>query len=512
VTGGVDPRQAYALTQTGSSPSIVSPESAHKICPTCSTRHPEQFRVCPQDGTALVDADEVVGTTVTGTYIVTRILGEGGMGRVYEARHARIPSKRFALKMLHREFAEQTAILARFQREAEATSGVRSVHVVGVTDVNKTEDGRPFIISEFLEGKELFEHFLEVGRMPTGSAVRIIRQVCKGLVAAHAAGVVHRDMKPENVFLVGDPARPTAKIIDFGISRVDDNRALTQTGMIMGTPSYMAPEQARGERVDHRADIYAVGAILYHAVTGQRPFDRDDPSSTLMAVLSEDPPRPRSVNPEIPLELELVIERAMAKTVADRFQTMNELEQALAPLDPDRDGASPAGALTGKAAPAGPARLSARDTAALPRARPMLLLSSVAGAAGLAAGAITAIAAGTRIARDDGTHLTGTGAGLLALGVSFAIFGPTLIGVHLLRRRFGGDDTRVLFAARSIWMPVALGLGAYGFASLLVRFLETVVLCAAIGIAWPVWDLLLFLLGLGTAAGAIVAPRFAATR
>ena len=144
-------------------------------------------------------------------------------------------------------------------------------------------------------------------------------------------------MKPENVFLVGNPDNPMVKVIDFGISKVGDagGTALTRTGMIMGTPSYMAPEQARGDKVDHRADIYAVGGILYRALTGRKPFDSDDPSATLTMVLTEDPERPRSIEPSIPQALELVIQRAMAKKPEDRYSSMAELEADLVPFDPE---------------------------------------------------------------------------------------------------------------------------------------------------------------------------------
>src|ERR1700679_3842028 len=175
--------------------------------------------------------------------------------------------------------------------------------------------------------------------MPVGAAVRIVRQVCKALVGADDRGVVHRDMKPENVFLTGDPASPLAKVIDFGISKLDDRpgTALTKTGMIMGTPSYMAPEQARGERVDHRADIYAVGAILYCALTGQRPFDKGDPTATLTAVLTTDPPRPRSLEPTIPAPLEMIIQKAMAKRPQDRYESITGLYEELAAYEAGGD-------------------------------------------------------------------------------------------------------------------------------------------------------------------------------
>ncbi len=274
-------------------------------------RYPGEFKVCPRDATELeeisgpAETDEMVGQTLASSYTIVRSIGEGGMGRVFEARHTRIPAKRFAVKMLHPEFTRQPEVLTRFQREAEAAATIDSPYVVDVYDVDRTADGRAFLVAEYLQGKEFANYLEEVGKMPVGAAVRVVRQVCKALTAAHAKGVVHRDMKPENVFLTGDPAQPIAKVIDFGISKLGDDApgtALTKTGMIMGTPSYMAPEQARGERVDHRADIYAVGAILYCALTGQRPFDSGDPTATLTAVLYPRPAssRPRSLEPSIP--------------------------------------------------------------------------------------------------------------------------------------------------------------------------------------------------------------------
>ena len=277
-----------------------------RMCPICGVRYPAEFKVCPRDASELreiadKDRDELVGSTLSQTYSIVRVIGEGGMGRVYEARHTRMASKRFAIKMLHPEFARQPDVISRFQREAEAAAAIQSPYVVGVYDVDRTADGRPFMVGEYLEGKELGDHLSKVTKLPVSAAVRIVRQICQALGAAHARGVVHRDMKPENVFLTGEVSRPTAKVIDFGISKIGDTpgTALTKTGMIMGTPSYMAPEQARGEHVDHRADIYAVGAILYAAVTGKRPFDRGDPTATLMAVLTEDSPQKRARSPSL---------------------------------------------------------------------------------------------------------------------------------------------------------------------------------------------------------------------
>jgi serine/threonine-protein kinase len=314
-----------------------------KICPSCLERYPTDFRVCPRDATELGDvaeeeeADPLIGTTVGDTFSIVREIGEGGMARVYEARHVRLQNKRFAVKVLHHMYAQQPNVVARFQREAEASSGIGHPNVVDVYDVGTTPDGRPFLVSEYLEGKDFASLLEERERIDSGVAVHVVRQVCRALAAAHARGVVHRDVKPENVFLVGDMDSPVVKVLDFGISKFDSGggATLTQTGMIMGTPGYMPPEQARGAKTDHRADIYGVGAMLYRAVTGKLPFDSDDATEALSMVLTEEPPRPRSIQPSIPEALELVIQKAMAKDPEERHRSMGELDERLAPFDPE---------------------------------------------------------------------------------------------------------------------------------------------------------------------------------
>src|SRR5450432_3921210 len=307
-----------------------------RVCPTCGARYPADFRVCPRDATPLEDApddeDPIIGQLLDGSYEVLRVIGEGGMGRVYEARHTRLHTKRFAVKLLHHELARQPEVVTRFQREAEAASVLTHPNVVGVYDVNTSADGRPYIVAELLQGEELGNYLERVAKLPVVEAVHIVRQVCHALSAAHAHGIVHRDVKPENVFLAGPSA--TVKVLDFGISKVaETSDGLTKTGTVMGTPDYMAPEQARGDRVDARADIYAAGAILYRALTGRKPFEGTDPMAILTAVLTQEPKRPSTLEQSIPLALELVVQRTMAKTPSERFPTMLALEQALAPFD-----------------------------------------------------------------------------------------------------------------------------------------------------------------------------------
>ena len=519
----IGPSSVAAHAITSFSPSSVNPQipgiDLLKVCPTCGVRYPAEFKVCPRDAAELeevqgpAEIDEMVGQTIASSYTITRVLGEGGMGRVYEARHTRITGKRYAVKMLHAEFTRQPEVLTRFQREAEAAATIDSPYVVDVYDVDRTADGRAFLVAEFLQGKEFANYLEEVGKMPVGSAVRIVRQICKALTAAHARGVVHRDMKPENVFLTGDPSQPLAKVIDFGISKLDDNSgaALTKTGMIMGTPSYMAPEQARGERVDYRADIYAVGAILYCAVTGQRPFDRDDPTATLTAVLTQDPPRPRSLEPSIPEPLEMIIQKAMAKRPQDRHQSMAELDEDLSAYEPGGD-------TTLLSIPAGDSQAWMRATSSemqrsgslhkqirtVALARPMVVVLGALGVFWGAGNLIMAITAIFRIIKGSGAraNLESGEAILLILLVVFALLTPLIFVVNWLRKTVWSNSVKSVELADRLRSPVLVGLSAYGFTPLLVRLLESVLLRHAVGVAWPWWDVLLLFVCAAAAAGA----------
>ncbi|MBI4951125.1 MAG: serine/threonine protein kinase [Myxococcales bacterium] len=290
------------------------------------------------------ERDDLIDVVLGGTYRLLRVVGEGAMGRVYEAQHTRIAGKRFAVKILHPELVRHEDVRERFLREAEAAALVDHPNVVGVYDVGATADGCPYLVAELLAGEDLSGRLEREGTLPVARAVRIARQVAQALGAAHARGVIHRDVKPENVFLTGDPARPMVKVLDFGISHLDKSgKRLTKIGTVMGTPWYMPPEQGRGQRVDHRADIYGLGGILYRALTGVAPHDKGDPGATLLDVLTQDLVAPRVLAPALPAPLEAILLRAMARRAEDRFATMQELEEALAPYDTER-GAAPAAA------------------------------------------------------------------------------------------------------------------------------------------------------------------------
>ena len=319
-----------------------------RTCPSCGEAYPGDFVVCPRDGSPLdaagadEEADPLLGSVLGGTFRILRVVGEGATARVYEASHVRLGKKRFAVKVLHSFYAQNATAVARFQREAETAAAIDHDGIVGVYDVNRTKDGHFYIVTELLTGRDLATLLAEQPRLEPALAVRIARGVCHALEAAHAHDVVHRDLKPENVYLSGAADAPSVKLIDFGISKIKDGANLTQTGMLVGTPTYMAPEQAAGGTIDARTDVYAVGAILYEMVTGRQPFMGEETAELLSAIVSEEPPRPRSLVPTLPEALELVIQRAMTKKADDRYASAAELGQALAPFEGSRAAAAPA--------------------------------------------------------------------------------------------------------------------------------------------------------------------------
>jgi serine/threonine-protein kinase len=255
------------------------------------------------------------------------------MGKLYSAQHTRI-ERRLAVKVLHEVYAKSAEGVARFEREAKTTARIRSDYLADVLDVVRTPDGRPCIVSELLEGEDLGDLLDRVGRLSVGEAIPIARQICRALADAHAHGVVHRDLKPSNVFLAQGPGgERRVKILDFGVAKnLGGEKELTQTGAILGTPAYMAPEQARGSGgVDHRADLYAVGACLYRMLTGQSPYGNE--ANPLAKLLHEEPARPRSIEKSIPEGVEAVIQDAMARDPNDRPMNALDLERELEAFD-----------------------------------------------------------------------------------------------------------------------------------------------------------------------------------
>ncbi len=303
-------------------------------CATCGERFPADYAVCPRDATPLgvspEPLDPLIGRILAGSYRITRLLAQGGMGRLYEAEHTRLP-RRLAVKVIHDVYADNGDAVARFEREARAAALVDSDNVVSVVDVTRTEDDRPCIVYERLEGEDLQQRIAREGALPLADAVEIARQMARGLAAAHGAGIVHRDLKPSNVFLAARPgARLSVKLLDFGVAKLLGAPELTRTGAVVGTPAYMAPEQARGaEDIDGRADVYGLGAVLYKMLTGHAPFEAKDATASLTRLLSG-PPRPLAgFDRALPIALICLVEDAMAREPRQRCRDAREVERRL---------------------------------------------------------------------------------------------------------------------------------------------------------------------------------------
>ncbi|MEO6598952.1 MAG: protein kinase [Polyangiaceae bacterium] len=284
--------------------------------------------------------DAMIGTLAAGRYRVLRLLGEGGMGQVYLAEHVAI-EKRVALKVLRAQYAARGEIVTRFQQEAISASRIKHPNVLDVFDFGQLDNGCFFLAMEFLEGNDLADEITRRKVLDAATGIRVSMQICRALAAAHVNGVVHRDMKPENVFLQRTAdGEEIVKIVDFGIAQlrskdeavVETKRRLTRTGMIFGTPEYMAPEQASGKHADLRADIYAVGVIMYEMFTGAVPFTGETFLGVLAKHLNETAPLMNVVYPELTISpsLQSVIMRALEKDPAVRYQTMLEFSQAIA--------------------------------------------------------------------------------------------------------------------------------------------------------------------------------------
>ena len=313
----------------------------------------------PGDGTS-----EIVGQTLSGRYLVTRKVGQGGMGAVYEATHTLI-GKRVAVKVLLEKYAKREAIVQRLEQEAKLASSLRNEHIIDITDFGQTEDGRTFVVMEYLEGESLAECLAREQKLPEQRILRLAAQTAAALAAAHDKGVVHRDIKPENLFLLQRKETDFVKVLDFGISKSlrasgeEEQPRLTQTGMVLGTPLYMSPEQSRGDDdLDHRVDIYALGVIMYEASTGRVPFIGTNYLSVISQVLNEAPPPPRELRPELTEEFEAVVQRAMAKDRNERYASARDLAADLNQLVDDPTRSTERAKITGPRKKAPPQRKS----------------------------------------------------------------------------------------------------------------------------------------------------------
>jgi hypothetical protein len=281
------------------------------------------------------EVDELIGRSI-GSYQIVRPLGRGGMGAVYMAEHPGIGSK-VAIKFLHPEYATNKKIVDRFFNEARAVNVIGHDNILKIIDLNVTEDHRHYFIMEFLHGEALQDIMQPGVAVPLEVAGPILLQVCEALQAAHENRIVHRDLKPDNVYLIVHKGRKNfVKVVDFGIAKLTDDQGIstgkTQTGMVMGTPAYMSPEQAGGmtNRIDGRSDVYSLGVMMFQMATGKLPFAGTSLGEVLIGHLQIAPPEPRTLNPAIPEEYQGIILKCLAKPQDERFQTMRELHDAIA--------------------------------------------------------------------------------------------------------------------------------------------------------------------------------------
>jgi len=307
------------------------------FCSKCGNRYPENYSTCPVDGEKLIrvdPSDPLIGVVIADKYRILKKLGEGGMAKVYLAEDEGI-GKKFAVKVLSKALVDIPEVVKRFFKEAQSAAAIGHPGIVNVIDCGRTRDGLPYMIMEFLEGENLEsilmkEKFLEIKR-----AIRIIMQSADALSSAHERGIVHRDIKPANIFLNKTNGKSeVVKIVDFGIAKIKSSSSFTAIGQIIGTPLYMSPEQARGDKnLDYHSDIYSLGVTFFHIVCGKPPFDGETNIAILLKHITEDPPKPKSIRADIPEPIESLILKMLAKEPSERPQSMLDIYNELMSFD-----------------------------------------------------------------------------------------------------------------------------------------------------------------------------------
>ena len=307
-----------------------------KICPTCNVEYPETERFCPKDGAALQlqrgASTDLIGAIIGERYHITQRLGAGGMGRVYLAQHVKM-GRPCAIKVLHPAMAGDADAIGRFNREAANASRIDHPNVAAIYDFGETQDGLLYLAMQYIEGETLTQLMRRTGALTPLRASDIIRQAAEGLHAAHAIGIVHRDLKPDNIMVSTDAdGLDSVKVVDFGIAKATGELAqgVTRTGIVVGTPEYMSPEQLAGEPVDGHSDQYSLAMVAFNMLTGELPFPAASTGTLVVMRLTERPRTLADVRPEVPwpAELEAVMMRALDRDPARRYATTREFAHA----------------------------------------------------------------------------------------------------------------------------------------------------------------------------------------
>jgi hypothetical protein len=302
-----------------------------KICPVCSREYPDEIRFCQDDGTTLrgaAPASSLVGQVIADRYHVIKKLGEGGMGQVYLAEHVKM-GRRSAIKVMNPSMIHDPDAIARFNREASNASRITHPNVCAVYDFGETPEGLIYLAMEFVEGVPLTELIEQEGALPLARATAIFKQTADALQAAHDLGIVHRDLKPDNIMVArGRDGSDLVKVVDFGIAKAvggdETGQKVTKTGLVVGTPEFMSPEQLSGDKVDGRSDLYALALVYFRMLTGQLPFQADSVQETMIKRLTDDPEKLAAARPDLtfPDGLQEVLDTALARTPATRYQTV----------------------------------------------------------------------------------------------------------------------------------------------------------------------------------------------
>ncbi|HKW10034.1 MAG TPA: serine/threonine-protein kinase, partial [Gemmatimonadaceae bacterium] len=307
-----------------------------KVCPQCGVEYDTASRFCPNDGTPLRpkgSADPFVGRVLAERYHMLKRLGEGGMGKVYLAEHVKM-NRQCAVKVMNSALLNDSESAQRFAREASNAARIIHPNVAAVFDYGET-DGVVYLVMEYVEGEPLTRLLEREKSLAPARAVDIAHQVAEALVAAHELGIVHRDLKPDNIIIApGKNGHDIAKVVDFGIAKAIEEapaESLTRTGLVIGTPEYMSPEQLLGDPVDARSDIYSLGCILYQMLTGRRSFDETTREQMIKRRLTEKAPHPRDLVPDLPKTLDLIVVRLLARAPQDRYATVAEVRDLLIP-------------------------------------------------------------------------------------------------------------------------------------------------------------------------------------
>jgi serine/threonine-protein kinase len=306
-----------------------------KSCPVCGKEYSDTTTLCPADAAVLERKDDpLLGQTLASKYLIEKLIKRGGMGSVYLGKHI-LMDKTVAIKVLRPSLAMDDDVVRRFSREAKAASRISHPHAVSVNDFGESENGVVFLVMEYLDGRTLKEIIKSGGPMQLDRVVEIVRQVAGALDAAHEQGVVHRDLKSDNIMLTRATGGEWAKVLDFGIAKIQQDNPhdddITAANLVIGTPQYMSPEQcSHSGGIDARSDIYSLGIIIYEMLAGQVPFTGESPTAIMMKQVQDPPPSILEARPDLPVSVSSVIAKALAKEPADRYQSAGELSQALA--------------------------------------------------------------------------------------------------------------------------------------------------------------------------------------